>query len=146
MLPCRHTHPLIVVSVTMLALASATTRAASPPGEDAAIAAEVAQILPHVATQAGNPSSPQHQAMLARFVDHLDLARRLQSLHSLKLLPLWDSGRFSVFLGVDRHGMAGLHIQQQDPAVTAQLLARDTLPDTLPDNLPPLRAVPLSSP
>ena len=42
--------------------------------------------------------------------------------------------------------MAGLHIQQQDPAVTAQLLARDTLPDTLPDNLPPLRAVPLSSP
>jgi hypothetical protein len=52
----------------------------------------------------------------------------------------------SVFVGVDRHGMAGLHFQQQDPAVAARLLATNTLPDALPENLPPLRAVPLSSP
>ena len=138
----RLTAPLLIATFATLALVSRTTHAASPPGEDAAIAEEVAQVLPHVPAQPYSAPAQPRQALLERFVDHLDLVRRLQSLHSLKLVSLWDSRRVSVFVGVDRHGMAGL----QDPAVAARLLATNTLPDALPENLPPLRAVPLSSP
>jgi len=118
-------------------------RAESPPGEDAAIAAEVAAALPPVALQPTAMPAPQTRPRfwLGRFVDHLDLGNRLSSIKSLKLVPLWDGRHLSIYFGVDHRGMTGLHIQQQDPGYVARLAAIEP-PDVI---VMPLRAVPLNS-
>lgn len=138
-----HDTPLLIATFATLLLVACAAHAENPPGEDDAIAAEVAQVLPHVSpSAAGAPVAPPQSFWLERFVDHFDMGRRLRSIHSLKLVSLWDSRHVSVFVGVNRRGMPGLHIQQQDPAYVARLEVSKTMPDVLP----PLRAVPLSSP
>ena len=133
---------LLAVFATAAMFAGVGARAESPPGEDEAIAAEVAAPLPPAPPMAADsPTQPRPRFWLGRFVDHLDLRHRLASIKMLKLVPLWDGRRLTVYFGVDRHGMPGLHIQQQDPAYVMRVAAMAPLPDTMP----PLRAVPLNA-
>lgn len=126
----------------LLCLAACPAAAETPSAEDAAIAAEVAAALPPApALMADVHVQPQPRFWLGRFVDHLDLRHRLSSIRFLKLVPLWDGRRLTIYVGVDRHGMAGLHIQQQDPAYAMRIA---TMPPVT-DAMPPLRAVPLNA-
>jgi hypothetical protein len=126
----------------LLCLAACPACAETLPGEDEAIAAEVAASLPPApALLADVNVQPQPRFWFGRFVDHLDLRHRLSSIRFLKLVPLWDGRRLTIYVGVDRHGMAGLHIQQQDPAYAMRIA---TMPPA-PDAMPPLRAVPLNA-
>jgi hypothetical protein len=115
--------------------------AESPPGQDAAIAAEVAAALPRAPRETGTTQEPpaRPRFWLGRFVDHLDLANRISHIKSLKLVPLWDGRRLTVYFGVDRRGMPGLHIQQQDPSYAARVAMQP------PSVTVPLRAVPLNA-
>jgi hypothetical protein len=79
---------------------------------------------------------------VTNFVDHLDLATRLRAIKHLKIVPVFDNARLTVFFGIDRHGVAGLHFQQQDADDLPPLLAHQA-PFA---DVPPLRAVPLRSP
>jgi hypothetical protein len=49
------------------------------------------------------------------FKDHLDYVRRVRALRALSLVHLWDSHNMSLFLGVDRRGVYGLHLRREDP-------------------------------
>ncbi|MBS0394082.1 MAG: hypothetical protein JSR54_05605 [Proteobacteria bacterium] len=49
----------------------------------------------------------------ARFADHLDYATRLRAVRRFKLVPVYDNAYVTVFLGLDRHGVPGLHLQPQ---------------------------------
>ncbi len=116
--------------------------AASTP-EANAIAAEAAQQLPTVTVESrALPATPRRSFWPARFVDHFvdhfDLATRLRAIRRLKLVPVFDNARVTIFIGVDRRGVAGLHIQQQDASDLPPLLARE-VPYA---ELPPLRALP----
>jgi hypothetical protein len=135
---CRIPHVLALVLALVAVLGPA--RADLPPGEDAAIAAEVAAPLPAAPRDMPDNVPPARPRFwLGRFVDHLDLGNRLAALKTLKIMPIWDGRRLSVYFGVDHRGMPGLHVQQQDPAYAARAAAM-TVP---PGVLPPLRAVPL---
>lgn len=110
--------------------------------ETAAIEAEAVHPLPAVAVAAPSLPTAAHRTLWpTRFVDHFDLVMRLRSIRRLKLLRLWDNSRVTVFFGVNRAGVAGLHIQQQDPNDLPALLS---LSEGTVD-IPPLRAVPLDS-
>jgi hypothetical protein len=107
----------------------------------AAIVAETAHALPPVTVLAADlPADPRDAMGPTHFADRIGLIERLKSLRRLRLLRLWDSARITVFFGIDRKGVAGLHVQQQDP---------NDLPAArlgyAPLELPPLRAVPLNS-
>jgi hypothetical protein len=119
----------------------AEANAESPPGEDAAIAAEVAAMLPPAPRETGNVQEPpaRPRFWLGRFVDHLDLVNRVSRIRSLKLVPLWDGRRLTVYFGVNHRGMPGLHIQQQDPSYVARVAMEP------PSVTLPLRAVPLNA-
>jgi hypothetical protein len=49
------------------------------------------------------------------FRDHLDYVARVRSLRALSVVRLWDSRNMSVFLGVDRRGVYGIHLRREDP-------------------------------
>ncbi len=119
----------------------ATASAESAPGQDAAIAAEVASALPPAPRETGSTVEPPSRPRfwLGRFVDHLDLGNRLAQVRSLKLLPIFDGRHLSVFVGVNHRGMPGLHIQQQDPGYAARVAMEP------PSVTMPLRAVPLNA-
>ena len=55
-------------------------------------------------------SSPNLQ-----FHDHLDYVARVRALRALPAVRLWDSRNMSLFLGVDRRGVYGIHLRRQDP-------------------------------
>ena len=86
---------------------------------DAAIEAEALHPLPSV-TVYGPPhaTTGHHSWWIGTFVDQFDLRERLRSLRRLRLVRLWDDARITVFFGVNKAGVAGLHIQQQDPVST----------------------------
>jgi hypothetical protein len=108
-----------------------------------AISAETVHVLPAVTVDSRSLAPSARRGFWpALFVDHLDLATRLRAIRRLKLVPVFDNARITVFIGVDRHGVAGLHFQQQDANDLPPLLAR-TAPLAEP---PPLRAVPLRLP
>jgi hypothetical protein len=117
--------------------------AASTP-ESNAIAAEAAHTLPTVTVEsrALPPPAPHRSFWPARFVDHFvdhfDFGTRLRAIRRLKIVPVFDNARVTIFLGVDRRGVAGLHIQQQDASDLQPLLARQA-PYA---DAPPLRALP----
>ena len=117
----------------------------SAASESSAIAAEAAHTLPPVTVESQALQPAPHRAFwpvrfVDHFVDHFDLGAKLRALKRLKIVPVFDNARITVFLGVDRRGVAGLHIQQQDPNDLPPLLARDA-----PAELP-FRAVPPRSP
>ena len=115
--------------------------AASP--EASAIAAEAVHALPAVTVESRPfPAAPRRGFWPGLFVDHFDLATKLRAIRRLRIVPVFDNARVTIFLGVARHGVAGLHIQQQDPNDLPPLLARNPPLAALP----PLRAVPLHSP
>ncbi len=113
----------------------------------AAMAVELAHPLPAAAVERPAP----HALPLAgwsplRFVDHLELGERIRSLRRVRLLRLWDDSRLTVFLGVNRAGVAGLHIQQQDPGEPLRFDRNVGFNrSAVSPPLPPLRAVPLDS-
>ena len=118
---------------------------AAAPGDNqpaaAAIAAELAHPLPATTAERSAPHAlPNAGWSPLRFVDHLELGERIRSLKRVRLLRLWDDSRLTVFFGLNRAGVAGLHFQQQDPG--EPLLFERT---AAPGQLPPLRAVPLDS-
>lgn len=86
---------------------------------NAAIEAEALHPLPSVIVY-GPPhaASAHHAWWIGTFVDQFDLRERLRSLRRLRLVRLWDDARITVFFGVNKAGVAGLHIQQQDPTST----------------------------
>jgi len=57
---------------------------------------------------------PASGLQAAPFSDHRDLARRLRTVRRLKLVPVYDDARVTVFLGLDRRGVPGLHVQTQE--------------------------------
>jgi hypothetical protein len=111
------------------------------------IEAEAMHALPTVTLDA-HPLPPlEHRGIwppgfVAHFVDHFDLAARLRAIKHLRIVPVFDNARLTVFFGIDRHGVAGLHFQQQDAADLPPLLAHEA-PFA---DVPPLRAAPLRSP
>lgn len=112
-----------------------------------AIAAEAAQSLPTVTVESHALPPPAHRSFWAanfvdHFVDHFDIGTKLRAIKRLKIVPVFDNARVTIFLGVDRRGVAGLHIQQQDANDLPPLLARNT---PFGDG-PPLRAGPLRTP
>jgi hypothetical protein len=114
--------------------------------ETNAIAAEAAHTLPTVTVEAHAFPPPSHRSFwpaqfVDHFVDHFDLATRLRAIKRLKIVPVFDNARVTIFLGVDRRGVAGLHIQQQDASDLPPLLARNS-----PVDGPMLRAGPLRTP
>ena len=130
----------IVCALVLVAFHVAAS-AETPPGQDAAIAAEVASALPPAPreTAAVEVAPARPRFWLGRFVDHLDLGNRLSQIKSLKLVPIWDGRRLSVYFGVDHRGMPGLHLQQQDPGYAARVAMEP------PSVTMPLRAVPLNA-
>lgn len=147
----------VACALTALTLASAAARADVRPDEHCTredaqsaaapeadgIAAEAVHRLPEVTVEShALPATPRRGFWPALFVDHFDLATKLRAIKRLKIVPVFDNARVTIFLGVDRHGVAGLHIQQQDANDLPPLLARNA---PLADP-PPLRAVPLRLP
>jgi hypothetical protein len=121
-------------------------QSAAAPETDG-IGAEAVHALPAVTVDAHPLPSPQRRGIwppsfVEHFVDHFDLATRLRAIKRLKILPVFDNARLTIFFGVDRRGLAGLHIQQQDTADLPPLLAHEA-PFA---DVPPMRAVPLRSP
>jgi len=119
--------------------ASAPANAAS---ETVAIATEAAHPLPPVSVVPAALPAPARRGFWPAFVEHFDLGTRLRAIKRLKIVPVFDNARVTVFLGVDRSGVAGLHIQQQAANDLPPLFARSFAPS----EAPPLRAVPLRSP
>ena len=128
------------------------TRADGYLGEsrDGALLAEVRRSLPPApraslgplpATRAATGPPPAPRPLLsAHFAELGDLGIRLRALRHFSVLRLWDSPHVRVFLGVDRSGRAGLHIQERDPREWP-------LPRLAAAPIDwPIRAVPLSSP
>jgi len=93
--------------------------AAATDSTDAAIEAETTHPLPSVIVY-GTPhaAAARHAWWTGTFIDQFDLRERLRSLRRLRLVRLWDDARITVFVGVNKAGVAGLHIQQQDPVAT----------------------------
>jgi len=60
-------------------------------------------------------NSPAAATPGLEFKDHEDYVGRVRSLRALSLVRLWDSRNMSLFLGVDRHGVYGLHLRREDP-------------------------------
>ena len=116
----------------------------------AAIAAELVRTLPVTTAERPLPATtaerplPQGLAHAGwsplRFVERLELGERIRSLRRVRLLRLWDDSRLTVFFGLNRAGVAGLHVQQQDPGEPLRFERT-----AAPGPLPPLRAVPLES-
>jgi hypothetical protein len=113
-----------------------------PRGVAAAVAAEAARPLPRVVDSTVElRNAARHVWSPARFSDHVDLVNRLRSLRRLKLLPVWDDARVTVFFGLDRAGHAGLHFEQQER--NEPLLF---MPYVAPLDVPALRSRPLALP
>jgi hypothetical protein len=113
-----------------------------PRGVAAAVAAEAARPLPRVVDSTVElRNTARHVWTPARFSDHVDLVQRLRSLRRLKLLPVWDDARVTVFFGLDRAGHAGLHFEQQER--NEPLLF---MPYVAPLDVPALRSRPLALP
>jgi dihydropteroate synthase len=74
-----------------------------------------------------------------RFFDRDSLRAQVESIRRLPLLRLFDNREMSIYLGVDRKGVAGLHLQQRRP--NESVPAADDGP---PVDIP-LRAVPLDA-
>ncbi len=119
--------------------------AAAP--EANAITAEAVHTLPTVTVDSHQlPTLTRRASWPARlvdhFVDHFDLATKLRAIKRLKIVPMFDNARVTVYLGVDHSGIAGLHIQQQDANDLPPLFARNA-PLTAPAAL---RTAPLRLP
>ena len=98
-----------------------------------AIIAEAAHALPAVTVESRPLPSPAHRALWpVRLIERLDLATRLRAITRLKLVPVFDNARLTIFFGVDRRGIAGLHIQQQDANGLLPMVARDAPPGDPP--------------
>jgi hypothetical protein len=109
--------------------ASAGPHPAAAP-EANAIAAEVVHSLPSVTVESHQLPTPARRAswparLVDHFVDHFDLATKLRAIRRLKIVPMFDNARITVYLGVDHSGIAGLHIQQQDANDLPPLFARN---------------------
>ena len=112
-----------------------------------AISAEAAHALPAITVEGRPLQASVHRRFwpaefVDHFVDHFDLATRLRAFKRLKLVPVFDNARVTIFIGVDRRGVAGLHIQQQDATDLPPLLARN---EPVADGMP-FRAGPLRTP
>jgi hypothetical protein len=82
----------------------------------AAIRAEVSRPLPSYGEPliaAGPVARPLFG--LQPFADHDDPHVQLRALRHVRVLRLWDDRRLSVFVGLNRAGVPGLHFQQRDP-------------------------------
>jgi hypothetical protein len=49
------------------------------------------------------------------FKDHLDYVARVRALRAVSVVRLWNSHNTSLFLGVDRRGVYGIHLRREDP-------------------------------
>jgi hypothetical protein len=126
------------------AVDAATGPHAAAVPEANAIAAETVHSLPAVTVETRPLPSPVRRSFWPAFVDHFDIATRLRAIRRLKLVPVFDNARVTVFIGIDRRGVAGLHIQQQDANDLPPLFARNSpLAAAVPLQL---RSVPLASP
>lgn len=120
-------------------------QSAAAPEPDG-IAAEAVHALPAVTVESPPLPTPASRRLwpvqfVEHFVDHLDLVTRLRAIRRLKIVPVFDNARVTIFFGLDRRGVAGLHVEPQDGG-DLPLFARNA-PLAEP---PPLRAVPLRSP
>jgi hypothetical protein len=119
---------------------AALVEAASASSESAAILSETAHTLPTVTVNApAARGSGLFTAWALRFVDHLDLGQRLRSIKRLKIVPLFDDARLTVYFGINHAGVAGLHFQQQDRREFAPIRAAALVPA---EEFPTLRAFP----
>lgn len=105
---------------------------------DAAVAAEAARTLPPIARvdttaqeiarqyvpvpadpHAGEAGVAAHDlrggTAPLRFFDRDSLRAQVESLRRRPLFRLFDARRMSLYLGIDRKGVAGLHLQQRQP-------------------------------
>lgn len=94
-----------------------------------ALAVEAARPLP-VARVLGRDAAVPPTASLraAPFSDHRDLASRLRTVRRLTLVPFYDDAWVTVFLGLDRRGVPGLHFQSQEGDDLAAMLWTDARP------------------
>jgi hypothetical protein len=70
------------------------------------------------------------------FADHNDPQGQLRALRHLRVLRLWDDRHLSVFVGLNREGLPGLHFQRRDPSDLPP-----SAPGTISSDLPLLRAL-----
>lgn len=103
------------------AFAAEALRALPRVALDDAIAAEIARqqvLLPadHLAgdEQAATRDMPARHRPL-RFFDRDSLRAQVESIRRLPLVRLFDNQQMSIYLGIDRKGVAGLHLQQRRP-------------------------------
>ena len=89
--------------------------ASAAPG-DTAILAEISRPLPRPLALPAVSVPPLRPVLNLTFAPPTDLGHRLRpTLQQYSMLRLWDSPHVRIFLGLDRSGRAGLHVQQQDP-------------------------------
>ena len=83
---------------------------------DAAIEVEASHPLPSVVVYgAARASGARSGWWTGRVSDRFNVRERLRSLKRLRLVRLFDDARITIFVGVNRSGVAGVHIQEQDP-------------------------------
>ncbi|GEM_PF-4519186 len=107
---------------------------------DGGLLAEVVRRLPPPGSAAAAPLPPLQPALVTRFQEQGDLGVQLRAMRRFSVLRLWDSPHVRVFLGIDRSGLAGLHVQERDPREWPMPWLAAARIDR------PIRAVPLSSP
>lgn len=74
-----------------------------------------------------------------RFFDRDSLRAQIKSIRRLPLVRLFDNRQMSIYLGIDRKGVAGLHLQQRRPD-EAVPMDEDAAPVDIP-----LRSVPIDA-
>ncbi|MBS0375396.1 MAG: hypothetical protein JSR73_12530 [Proteobacteria bacterium] len=94
-----------------------------------ALAVEAARPLPFARSTGPDAAVPLVTSLRATpFSDHRDLASRLRGVRRLKLVPVYDDAWVTVFLGLDRRGVPGLHVQQQQGDDLGAMLWADAPP------------------
>jgi hypothetical protein len=133
---------------------------------DAAVAAEAQRVFPPVLVAAAATPEPDVASHLVplpadheptpagaapaarempsraaplRFFDRDSLRAQIKSIRRLPLVRLFDNRQMSIYLGIDRKGVAGLHLQQRRPD-EAVPMDEDAAPVDIP-----LRSVPLDA-
>ena len=106
--------PQTVLAATLCAasLAAAADPAANLRTDPALVAASSANLTP-----TDTDASPAALRQL-RFQDSDTPKRWLGGLRRLSLVTFWQGRHASVFLGVNRNGQPGLHLQRRDPGET----------------------------
>jgi hypothetical protein len=106
-----------------------------------AIRAEISRPLPRPVALPAAVAPPPRPALELHFAPPTDLGHRLRpTLQHYSMLALWDSPHVRIYLGLDRSGRAGLHVQQQDPRDWSAPRVATVRTERAP------RAAPLSSP